>query len=177
MTETLYRLMDAAGTLLYVGISNGAPRRLSQHIATKEWYGEVASITFEHFESKDEVAARERFVITSEHPTHNIRHNRPAAERIRSPRIRAAYAPSDMGEDLPYMDIAEVATFLGITPGAIRDAVARGKLPAERRGGTEKKAGYLRFKREDVVTYKNTYSGKRGAASPDYPHKPKGGAE
>ncbi len=75
------------------------------------------------------------------------------------------------------MDITETAEFLGITKGSVRDAVARGKLIAERRGGTEKKAGYLRFKREDVKQYKETYSGKRGNASPDYPRKPRENAD
>jgi excisionase family DNA binding protein len=67
------------------------------------------------------------------------------------------------------MDMTEVAEYLGITRGAVRDAVARGKLVAERRGGTEKKAGYLRFAREEVERYKRENSGKRGFASADHP--------
>lgn len=60
------------------------------------------------------------------------------------------------------MDVREVAETLGITPGAVRDAVARGKIAAIRRGGTEAKAGYLLIEKTEVERYRRDILGKRG---------------
>ncbi len=60
------------------------------------------------------------------------------------------------------MNVQEVAQTLGITPGAVRDAVARGRLQAIRQAGTAKKAGYLLVDREEVERYRREVLGTRG---------------
>jgi Helix-turn-helix domain len=60
------------------------------------------------------------------------------------------------------MDVHEVAEALGIQPGAVRDAVARGKLAAIRKGGQGKRAGFLLFAREEVERYRRESRGMRG---------------
>lgn len=72
------------------------------------------------------------------------------------------------------MDVVETAETLGITPGAVRDAVARGKLAAIRKGGTEKRAGYLLIERTEIERYRVENLGKRGLGSPSHPLYGKG---
>jgi predicted GIY-YIG superfamily endonuclease len=69
---TLYRLADAQGVLLYVGIAGNPGRRFEQHKKDKLWWGDVAAITLEHFQTREEAAAAELAAIRSEHPRYNI---------------------------------------------------------------------------------------------------------
>ncbi|WP_158813206.1 GIY-YIG nuclease family protein [Streptomyces rimosus] len=71
----LYRLRDAAGELLYVGISTKPPQRWSQHAVDKVWWPEVADLSLEWFDSKSEALAAERRAIRAESPRHNVVHN------------------------------------------------------------------------------------------------------
>jgi predicted GIY-YIG superfamily endonuclease len=48
---TLYRFFDD-GDLLYVGITNCVPRRMSQHGERKPWFSDATRITLEHFTSR-----------------------------------------------------------------------------------------------------------------------------
>jgi hypothetical protein len=69
---TLYRLHDAEGRLLYVGISSSGGRRLEQHAYSKAWWHEVAAATFEEFPTREAAAAAELQAIRDENPRHNI---------------------------------------------------------------------------------------------------------
>ncbi len=60
------------------------------------------------------------------------------------------------------LTVIEVAASLGIQPGAIRDAVARGVIQADRLGGTAKKAGMLLIRRSEMERYRRERLGKRG---------------
>ncbi len=60
------------------------------------------------------------------------------------------------------LTIDEVAGNLGIQPGAVRAAISRGQIEAERLGGTEKKAGMLLVKRSQVERYRRERLGRRG---------------
>lgn len=72
-TQTsLYRYFDAAGVLLYVGITSRRTGRSLQHAAEKSWWSEVARAEYEHFATREEAARRERLVIATERPRHNI---------------------------------------------------------------------------------------------------------
>lgn len=77
----LYRAFAADGTLLYVGISNSVSRRVSQHEREKAWWGEVKSITLEHYPSRAGAVAAERGAILTEAPEHNIALTRPRRRR------------------------------------------------------------------------------------------------
>ncbi len=67
------------------------------------------------------------------------------------------------------MNVSQVAEALGIQPGAVRTAIAKGKMAAIRMGGGETRAGFLLIERAEVERYRVDHLGKRGAASPDHP--------
>lgn len=77
MTEhvrtALYRLYDASGTLLYVGVSNNPQRRFWGHKAEKPWWSEVSRHTIEWVESEGRALELEREAISTEAPKYNLR--------------------------------------------------------------------------------------------------------
>lgn len=72
MTCTLYRHFDAAGTLLYVGISTAALFRLHQHKKRSDWFPRIAKITLEHYPDRPAALAAEKVAIQTENPLYNI---------------------------------------------------------------------------------------------------------
>lgn len=68
---TLYRLYDAEGDLLYVGISTRPMQRVREHSKGQTWWLEVASQSFEHFPSRPDAAAAELAAIRAEKPRYN----------------------------------------------------------------------------------------------------------
>ena len=85
LSHALYRFWNAAGDLLYVGISVNPYGRFEQHQADKPWWGEVAKITMQPYPDRESVLAAERDAIECEHPAYNVQHNdavvTPAYER------------------------------------------------------------------------------------------------
>jgi hypothetical protein len=74
--QQLYRLYDADGTLLYIGISYSAIARYAQHKADKPWIGDVCRIEIEtHDVSRAEILEIERRAIIEERPQHNVVHS------------------------------------------------------------------------------------------------------
>lgn len=73
----LYRFYDAAGQLLYVGITGDAKARWRQHAKEKEWWPQVAHKRIAWFSSRDEAAVAERLAIVAEAPRFNIDMNTP----------------------------------------------------------------------------------------------------
>ncbi|MEV5944729.1 hypothetical protein [Streptomyces sp. NPDC051994] len=71
----LYRLSNAAGELLYAGISAKPLQRWIQHAIDKEWWPEVAQFSLTWFDSLTEARAMETHAIRTEHPLHNVVHN------------------------------------------------------------------------------------------------------
>jgi hypothetical protein len=169
----IYRCYDAADGLLYVGMTGDWIKREKVHARNTRWWSEVARVSFENCADWGAATVRDVEVIQAESPRYNVINNKRKPFIAHEPVI--GFYVDDDGTEVG--GVAAVAEFLGITKGAVRDAVARGKLIVERRGGTQKKAGYLLFRREDVIQYKDTHSGKRGNASPDYPRKGKGDAK
>ena len=72
MKTALYRQYDKDGKLLYVGISLNYGRRLKEHYKGSAWYIDVASITLEWFDTRDEALHAERNAIKKEKPECNI---------------------------------------------------------------------------------------------------------
>lgn len=66
----LYRHFDADGSLLYVGMSLDVMNRTRSH-ALSAWWNDVATITIERFETKEQAAAAELHAIRTERPLHN----------------------------------------------------------------------------------------------------------
>lgn len=82
---TLYRLFDAAGDLLYVGIAGNPGRRFEQHKKDKPWWGEVASIRLEHFLERRAAEIAEMKAIKGEDPRYNI------AGKVRAVAVNVAW--------------------------------------------------------------------------------------
>jgi len=74
MPHVLYRIRDATGALLYVGITMNIAARLEAHRAGKAWFGDVAKIDVETFPSRLEALTAERVAIQTEDPIHNVQH-------------------------------------------------------------------------------------------------------
>lgn len=80
MTTTLYRMRDAGGQLLYVGISHTTMSRFHQHKNSKWWWVQVASVDVEHFETRGQALWAEREAIQKELPRYNTElHPQPLA--------------------------------------------------------------------------------------------------
>lgn len=71
----LYRLFDADGQLLYVGITNNTHRRFERHRQTKNWWPRVHRRTIEWYDTLDEAAEAERDAIRREVPRFNVSNN------------------------------------------------------------------------------------------------------
>ncbi|MFI2761350.1 type II toxin-antitoxin system prevent-host-death family antitoxin [Streptomyces echinatus] len=67
----LYRLYDADGTLLYIGISHDPNARFEQHAKLKDWWPLVAQREVEWFDDRPTAATAEAEAIRSEDPEHN----------------------------------------------------------------------------------------------------------
>lgn len=68
----LYRLFDADGELLYVGVARDYERRREHHAKHKSWWGDVADERLEFYPSRSEALAAERKAIRAEVPKHNV---------------------------------------------------------------------------------------------------------
>lgn len=67
----VYRLFDANGRLLYVGIGRNPMGRWAAH-AELSWWSTVHRFTVAWFDSRREAADEERRALRSESPAHNI---------------------------------------------------------------------------------------------------------
>ena len=70
--QQLYRLFDAQGALLYVGISKSAISRMTQHASQQQWWRDVADVRIESFAcTRREILDIEERAIRTEKPLHN----------------------------------------------------------------------------------------------------------
>lgn len=67
----IYRLYDATGALLYVGVTWRLDRRMSKHTA-KPWWHQVVRREISNTTSRDDAARQERQAIEVERPRYNI---------------------------------------------------------------------------------------------------------
>ena len=82
----LYRMFDAAGRLLYVGISYSAPRRMIAHRRRQDWWGLVGRIEIEKHPSREQAALAEVAAIGAERPLFNVVHGTGISGRVRQSR-------------------------------------------------------------------------------------------
>ncbi|MFF9118287.1 GIY-YIG nuclease family protein [Streptomyces massasporeus] len=68
----LYRLYDAAGHLLYVGVARNPDVRWATHSQSKPWWSEVDTRKVEWIDSRAEAERAELAVIRAEHPLYNV---------------------------------------------------------------------------------------------------------
>lgn len=86
----LYHHFDAAGALLYVGISEIVVDRGKQHSVTAEWVRFVATTTAKWYPNRAEAEAAERAAIRNERPLFNRQHNDwPGRDATRSAYLEA----------------------------------------------------------------------------------------
>lgn len=67
----VYRFYDAAGRLLYVGVTDHLKVRFGQHAKDKSWWPEVASRTITWYDGRQEAEDAETKAIGEEKPIHN----------------------------------------------------------------------------------------------------------
>ena len=85
----MYRLYNADGTLLYVGISWSALSRITQHKTDKPWWTTVTRVDITTIPGDRAAAeAAERHAIHTQQPLHNVVHNRTRTER---PAVKTPY--------------------------------------------------------------------------------------
>jgi hypothetical protein len=68
----LYRLYDAAGRLLYVGVSHKPDVRWGQHSEEKEWWPQVDRRAIEWHDSRGSAERAELLAIADERPAYNV---------------------------------------------------------------------------------------------------------
>lgn len=80
---SVYRYYDAAGILLYVGVTSRGTARNREHWSSKHWWQFVAHQEVDHLATRAEALRRERHLITSYRPPFNKQHN-PDHERLQA---------------------------------------------------------------------------------------------
>jgi predicted GIY-YIG superfamily endonuclease len=70
----LYRLYDAKGDLLYVGISKDFGQRWKQHASSQPWWFKVQRQTVEWYETRNSALDAEAAAIKAERPAFNVIH-------------------------------------------------------------------------------------------------------
>lgn len=86
----LYRVFDADGALLYVGVGYDPDVRLRQHAATKAWWPEASRHAVTWLESRIAALRAEADAIRTEDPAYNIRRH-PYREVVR-PKLKGSVA-------------------------------------------------------------------------------------
>lgn len=67
----LYRLLDGAGRLLYIGIAFDPEARKTAHSHSKLWWPEVTECRTEWYETRSEAATAEAAAVKAEKPIYN----------------------------------------------------------------------------------------------------------
>lgn len=89
----LYRLFDAQGRLLYVGIAFNPRGRWRGHCSTKSWWQQVDRREVEWYDSRSAALAAEGVAIIKERPLYNVagteESSPPAPPKLRKARSTA----------------------------------------------------------------------------------------
>lgn len=116
----LYRLFDARGDLLYVGIAADPEGRWKQHKRTKPWASMVAKRDDMWFKTRSAAEAAEILAIRAERPRYNIRD---------TPKMfpnQHAAAPLTQR----YCGTAEIGMAFGVNRQRVQQLVHRPDFPA-----------------------------------------------
>jgi predicted GIY-YIG superfamily endonuclease len=90
--HVLYRMFNRDGDLLYVGLTNNPKNRFKTHSKTQEWWREVATISVQTFDSRNQLAAAESQAIKDEKPLYNVALNAAplVVDTSRCPRCKSS---------------------------------------------------------------------------------------
>ena len=134
---SLYRHFSATDELLYVGISLSAVARLGQHERHSGWFGSIASVKVEHFDTREEALAAEKAAIQGEDPLHNKHHKQPTAPsrfEVEEVETEANKSKQRLVNRLvnfrPLYNLAQTAAVLNISDAATKKLIEDGKLGA-----------------------------------------------
>lgn len=72
MVAYVYRLFDADGALLYIGLTNNIDNRLVHHKCDKPWFSSISCYTLERFPNRGIARFAECIAIRDEGPIFNI---------------------------------------------------------------------------------------------------------
>lgn len=81
--QYLYRFFDAAGRLLYVGITGNPHARFLGHRSERSWWSDVRRITMDIYPDRRSVEMAERAAIRDESPAYNVTGVPPEVIRVR----------------------------------------------------------------------------------------------
>lgn len=98
----LYRLYDADGQLLYVGITANPKKRWYAHGRDKHWWPEVTRKTIEWFETRKSAERVEKIEIEEERPVYNRNLNGDRRRELQyddARRAKEALPPPEPGPD------------------------------------------------------------------------------
>lgn len=128
----LYRHFDAAGALLYIGISASAVGRLQAHCAESPWAEQISRVEIEWFNTREDAELAEWKAIHAENPVYNVRRptnppNYTPNKFSRSPALEPAASIIKLCGGF-----AEVAAWVGCHEIGVR----RWTYSRDRKGGT-----------------------------------------
>lgn len=124
--NALYRIFGPDDELFYIGITRDPISRIGDHRRTKSWAGRIAYITFEYFDSREELVRAERNAILNEGPLYNGSWNRPGTA-----------IPDDFDEDEGWV----IEEYDGPEPERSEAEIAEGRAAAEVMGRFLRESG------------------------------------
>jgi hypothetical protein len=98
----VYRLFNAADTLIYIGIGKDPRKRWREHAKTKDWWPEVTTREIEWCETREEAEGIESGTIATKRPRYNNHPGMPGrtAGAFPNTQKRAGWTPSEELLDL-----------------------------------------------------------------------------
>lgn len=131
---SVYQYHDAAGVLLYVGVTSRDIRRTQEHAETKAWWPLTTGCAIEHYPTREMALAREAELIRKYKPPFNTVHNDRKAE-AQEYYLSKAKTPAPMSPASPSIKERR-ANWYKLTPAERRIApcVRCGERPNSGRG-------------------------------------------
>lgn len=140
----VYRFFDAAGQLLYVGVTADPHTRWMQHQRRSAWAASAEMVSLERYAYEDLALDAERYAIRTEQPLHNVRSTDAGDEQQRAAGIASrnarrnaqSNAPSITVEQMPRTDGRDARTLDALPHATRHDAlVTRGRTGVIDEGG------------------------------------------
>ena len=131
----LYRHFDERNTLLYVGISLNAVKRLAEHRNMSKWFYDISRVEFTWFDTREEALIAERHAVTNESPIYNknLRAGvkkvieEKTAEKREEHRNAITYKVVVLN---PVYTINDAARVLNISDAALRQKIEKNEIGA-----------------------------------------------
>lgn len=117
--HVVYLCRDAGGAIIYVGATSHLSNRKSRHRKASAWWPLAASCEVESYHPDwDSAHRRERFLIATEEPTYNVKHNPRGNEDERAYQLAMARPASPSSEPIEDVIEAMYARVVGVTASA-----------------------------------------------------------